>query len=55
MQGYLTKHRPLGQLSGLFAQEWELRYFVLKGNGLTHCGLEHCTDWAQMQHMCAYQ
>lgn len=26
MQGYLLKHRPVRQLMGLFAQEWELRW-----------------------------
>lgn len=25
MQGYLLKHRPITQLMGLFAQEWEMR------------------------------
>jgi hypothetical protein len=25
MQGYLLKHRPVTQLMGLFAQEWEMR------------------------------
>jgi hypothetical protein len=26
MQGYLLKHRPVTQLMGLFAQEWEMRW-----------------------------
>jgi len=26
MQGYLIKHRPVTQLMGLFAQEWEMRW-----------------------------
>lgn len=25
MQGHLLKHRPVTQLMGLFAQEWEMR------------------------------
>jgi hypothetical protein len=28
MQGYLLKHRPVTQLMGLFAQEWEMRWGV---------------------------
>jgi hypothetical protein len=26
MQGFLLKHRPVTQLMGLFAQEWEMRW-----------------------------
>ncbi|KAI8469478.1 MAG: MBOAT, membrane-bound O-acyltransferase family-domain-containing protein [Monoraphidium minutum] len=37
MRGYLSKHTPAGpQLMGLFAQEWELRYFVLAGSVLRY-------------------
>ncbi|KAF8065886.1 DGAT1C [Scenedesmus sp. PABB004] len=36
MQGYLNKHRPMSGLHGLFAQEWELRYFVLSGSLLRY-------------------
>jgi hypothetical protein len=31
MRGYLNKWREITPVMGLFAQEWELRWFVLSG------------------------
>ena len=36
MCGYVSKHRPVSELWGLFSQEWELRYLVLIGTTLRY-------------------
>lgn len=34
LQGHLSKFNPDAAEQGIFAQDWELRYFVLSGEGL---------------------